>query len=186
MGDSARDNTCSNGGSGASGGSAGSTANGGSSDSPGVGSGNTIQLPVSAPVNLCGNSVSVLGIGDTASDNTCSNGGSGGSATPPSHPTPPCGCHGTPPVTPPSTATTPPTTITTSPKPPVAPPHHVGASNGDGREAGSLAKTGSLAETGSGAGALVAPLGASMLGGSGLLVRKRMTSLHHLAGGRNR
>jgi len=167
IGDSASGNTCTNGGGSASGagsagsGSAGSTANGGSKGSPGVGSGNTVQLPVNAPVNLCGNSVSVIGIGDTASDNTCSNG------TPVTTPTPPCGCHPTTPTIPPSTPGTPPTTA----KPHSSAPH-----------ASAFAKPavpGTLAETGSGASHLVAPLGAGMLGGSGLLLRKRVATLHH-------
>ena len=169
IGDSASDNHCSNGGSGSGG--AGSTANGGSSHSPGVGSGNTVQAPVSVPVNACGNDVSVVGILDSASGNTCVN---GGTPTAPGHPTPPpCGCHTTP-TTPPKT--TPPTW--TKPSRP-APRHHVW----HGTHAAThqtWTASGKLAETGSGASQAVAPLGASMLGGSGLLLRKRVASLRHL------
>jgi hypothetical protein len=176
VGDTASDNSCSNGGSSNGGsGSAGSTANGGSSNSPGVGSGNTVQLPVTAPVNVCGNSVSVLGIGDTASGNTCSNGpGTPGQPTPP-----PCGCHPTPPVTPPPAPVAPPqhSTPPAPPKPPTTARPHQAAT------AGEQAK-GTLAETGSGAAAFMTPLGAGMLGGSGLLLRKRVSSLHHLVGSR--
>ena len=145
VGNSASDNHCSNG---SGSGSSGSTANGGSSNSPGVGSGNTIQVPVTAPVNVCGNQVSVIGILDSASGNTCSNGGS--TSTPPSHPTPPCGCH-------PNTPTT----------------KHVSPTS----EHKTWKGTGTLAETGSGASNALAPLGASVLGGSGLILRKRVSSL---------
>jgi LPXTG-motif cell wall-anchored protein len=41
--------------------------------------------------------------------------------------------------------------------------------------------SGSLAETGSGASKVVTPLGAGVLGGSGLILRKRVSSLRHLA-----
>lgn len=156
IGDSAVDNSCSNGGSGGSGGPAGSTANGGSSDSPGIGSGNTVQLPVTAPVNVCGNSVSVIGIGDTAAGNTCVNGHS----APPSQTAPPsCGCHPAPPVPPVA--------------PPVTPKPHHGVTPAGG---------GSLAETGTGAASLAGPLGAGVFGGSGLLLRKRVRALHKSAG----
>jgi hypothetical protein len=45
----------------------------GASNSPGVLSGNVVQVPVNAPVNLCGNSVNVIGIGNAASGNDCTN-----------------------------------------------------------------------------------------------------------------
>ncbi|MFE4261980.1 chaplin [Streptomyces sp. NPDC056883] len=41
--------------------------------SPGVGSGNLIQIPVHIPVNVCGNSVSVIGLLNPAFGNTCVN-----------------------------------------------------------------------------------------------------------------
>ncbi|MGW6297182.1 chaplin [Streptomyces sp. NPDC055058] len=59
------------------GGSAGSHAGGHTSDSPGVASGNHVQVPVHAPVNVCGNSVDLIGIGNPATGNDCGNGGSG-------------------------------------------------------------------------------------------------------------
>ncbi|WP_418956426.1 chaplin family protein [Streptomyces tritici] len=46
--------------------------------SPGVGSGNAIQLPVHVPVNVCGNTVNVVGVLNPAFGNGCAN-GSGGS-----------------------------------------------------------------------------------------------------------
>ncbi|MFS8201502.1 chaplin [Streptomyces sp. CWNU-52B] len=56
-----------------------STADGGAARSPGVISGNTIQLPVHVPVNACGNTVNVVGLLNPAAGNTCANvGGDGG------------------------------------------------------------------------------------------------------------
>ncbi|GHF89360.1 chaplin [Streptomyces thermodiastaticus] len=48
-----------------------STAKGDSSRSPGVISGNTIQVPVNVPVNLCGNTVNIVGLLNPAFGNTC-------------------------------------------------------------------------------------------------------------------
>lgn len=56
----------------------GSQARGHASDSPGVASGNVVQAPVNAPVNVCGNSVNVVGVGNTAVGNDCSGGSDGG------------------------------------------------------------------------------------------------------------
>lgn len=50
------------------------TAGGSSVGSPGIVSGNTIQVPVHVPVNACGLTVSVIGILDQAFGNTCVNG----------------------------------------------------------------------------------------------------------------
>ncbi|MGW5618931.1 chaplin family protein, partial [Streptomyces sp. NPDC003877] len=55
---------------------------------PGVGSGNHVQVPVYAPVNACGNSVDVVGIGNPSTGNDCANGGHGDP-----HGTPPGGGH---------------------------------------------------------------------------------------------
>ncbi|MFC8367716.1 chaplin [Streptomyces sp. NPDC057239] len=41
--------------------------------SPGVGSGNTVQLPVHVPVNVCGNTVNAVGLLNPAAGNTCVN-----------------------------------------------------------------------------------------------------------------
>ncbi|MER6105505.1 chaplin [Streptomyces sp. NPDC001832] len=49
-------------------------AAGGASNSPGVLSGNTVQIPVDVPVNVCGNSVSVVGLLNPAAGNACANG----------------------------------------------------------------------------------------------------------------
>ncbi|CAM5589349.1 chaplin family protein [Streptomyces pilosus] len=65
------------GGHGGPGGHGGSTADAQTSDSPGVGSGNQIQVPVHVPVNVCGNTVDVVGAGNAAADNDCANGDTG-------------------------------------------------------------------------------------------------------------
>ncbi|MFB6628428.1 chaplin [Streptomyces sp. NPDC056362] len=41
--------------------------------SPGVGSGNVVQVPVHIPVNVCGNTVSVIGLLNPTFGNTCVN-----------------------------------------------------------------------------------------------------------------
>jgi len=46
--------------------------------SPGVLSGNVIQLPINVPVNVCGNTVSVIGLLNPAFGNTCVNDGGHG------------------------------------------------------------------------------------------------------------
>ncbi|MEU9136531.1 chaplin [Streptomyces sp. NPDC048404] len=60
-----------------------SGADGAAAGSPGVISGNTVQLPVHIPVNLCGNTVNVAGLLNPAAGNRCANqgGGSGVAAT---------------------------------------------------------------------------------------------------------
>ncbi|MEV7974739.1 chaplin ChpH [Streptomyces sp. NPDC086519] len=50
-----------------------SGAQGGAVHSPGVVSGNVIQLPVHVPVNVCGNTISVIGLLNPAFGNTCIN-----------------------------------------------------------------------------------------------------------------
>ncbi|RLU92136.1 hypothetical protein CTZ27_19955 [Streptomyces griseocarneus] len=84
----------------------GSQAQGASVGSPGVISGNTVQAPVHVPVNACGNSVNVVGVGNSAVGNDCFNGGhehhgtgNGGEHRPPHEPgkpgdhQPPCDDH---------------------------------------------------------------------------------------------
>ena len=48
-------------------------AQGAAVKSPGVVSGNVIQVPVHVPVNVCGNTVSVIGLLNPAFGNTCVN-----------------------------------------------------------------------------------------------------------------
>ncbi|MGW6456989.1 chaplin ChpH [Streptomyces sp. NPDC055078] len=48
-------------------------AQGAAVHSPGVLSGNVIQVPVHVPVNVCGNTISVIGLLNPAFGNTCVN-----------------------------------------------------------------------------------------------------------------
>ncbi|MCX4724990.1 chaplin [Streptomyces sp. NPDC090052] len=48
-------------------------AHGAAVGSPGVISGNQVQVPVHIPVNLCGNTVNVIGLLNPAFGNTCVN-----------------------------------------------------------------------------------------------------------------
>ena len=60
-----------------------SSADGAAVGSPGVVSGNAVQLPVHLPVNVCGNTANVVGLLNPAAGNDCSNvshGDSGGNA----------------------------------------------------------------------------------------------------------
>ncbi|MEU2061128.1 chaplin [Streptomyces sp. NPDC013455] len=94
-------NTCANTGSGKAGGSGkgggsgkeggasasgGAAAHGGTADSPGVLSGNGIQLPVDLPVNVSGNTVDVVGLGNPAFGNQSVNGPGDHPAAPPASP----------------------------------------------------------------------------------------------------
>ncbi|MFD9271509.1 chaplin [Streptomyces goshikiensis] len=49
------------------------TAEGAAIGSPGVLSGNLVQVPVHIPVNLCGNTVNIVGLLNPAFGNTCIN-----------------------------------------------------------------------------------------------------------------
>ncbi|MFE9921992.1 chaplin family protein [Streptomyces sp. NPDC005774] len=75
-------NSCANQGGSPSSGHGGAQADGYTADSPGVASGNRIEAPVHIPVNVCGNSVNVIGLGNTALGNDCANGGSGAQEAP--------------------------------------------------------------------------------------------------------
>ncbi|MET4925732.1 chaplin [Streptomyces sp. PSRA5] len=48
-------------------------AQGVASNSPGVLSGNLVQIPVHVPVNVCGNSISIIGLLNPSFGNTCIN-----------------------------------------------------------------------------------------------------------------
>ncbi|MFJ5263796.1 chaplin [Streptomyces sp. NPDC088387] len=48
-------------------------AEGAAAHSPGVLSGNLVQVPVHVPVNVCGNTVDVIGLLNPAFGNTCAN-----------------------------------------------------------------------------------------------------------------
>ncbi|MFI1165184.1 chaplin [Streptomyces sp. NPDC020801] len=49
-------------------------ATGTASDSPGVLSGNTVQVPVHIPLNACGNSLGLISLLNPTAANTCANG----------------------------------------------------------------------------------------------------------------
>ncbi|MFF9716542.1 chaplin [Streptomyces sp. NPDC014603] len=61
---------------------AGAGAEGSAAGSPGLLSGNTVQLPVHVPVNVCGNTVNVVGLLNPAAGNTCVNEDAGGPGAP--------------------------------------------------------------------------------------------------------
>ncbi|MFF7891972.1 chaplin [Streptomyces sp. NPDC007907] len=71
------------------GGSGGAVAEGSGKDSPGVVSGNGVQLPVDLPVDVTGNSANVVGIGDPATGNAYSNGRGDHDRVRPQHPAKP-------------------------------------------------------------------------------------------------
>lgn len=51
-----------------------SGAQGAANNSPGVVSGNVIQAPIHIPVNVCGNTINVIGLLNPAAGNVCING----------------------------------------------------------------------------------------------------------------
>ncbi|MCI3269521.1 chaplin [Streptomyces sp. NPDC047081] len=53
--------------------SADADAHGAAAHSPGVLSGNVVQVPVHVPVNVCGNTVNVIGLLNPAFGNECAN-----------------------------------------------------------------------------------------------------------------
>ncbi|MDI3390273.1 chaplin [Streptomyces sp. B-S-A8] len=55
-----------------------SGAQGGAERSPGVASGNSVQAPIEVPVNVCGNTVNVVGLLNPAAGNDCGNSSHGG------------------------------------------------------------------------------------------------------------
>ncbi|MFD3663649.1 chaplin [Streptomyces sp. NPDC058659] len=48
-------------------------AHGAAIGSPGVLSGNVVQVPIHVPINVCGNSINVIGLINPAFGNTCVN-----------------------------------------------------------------------------------------------------------------
>ncbi|MEU9604752.1 chaplin [Streptomyces sp. NPDC048057] len=51
-----------------------STANGAAVNSPGVLSGNVVQVPIHVPINVCGNTVNILALLNPTAGNVCANG----------------------------------------------------------------------------------------------------------------
>ncbi|MFD0266379.1 chaplin [Streptomyces sp. NPDC127106] len=50
-----------------------STANGAAIGSPGVLSGNVVQVPIHIPINICGNSINIIGLVNPTAGNLCIN-----------------------------------------------------------------------------------------------------------------
>ncbi|MGW1073162.1 chaplin [Streptomyces sp. NPDC002537] len=48
-------------------------AHGAAVGSPGIVSGNVIQVPIHLPINLCGNSIDIVGLVNPTTGNTCAN-----------------------------------------------------------------------------------------------------------------
>ncbi|CAG7650578.1 chaplin [Actinacidiphila bryophytorum] len=68
----------------------GATADSSAHGSPGVLSGNSVNIPVEAPVNVCGNSVDVAALLNAVSGNSCANGAAPAPVVPgPRHSEPP-------------------------------------------------------------------------------------------------
>ncbi|MEV6400151.1 chaplin family protein [Streptomyces sp. NPDC051907] len=147
-------NTCANKGGGDSHGAhneGGASAEGGTTNSPGVISGNGIQLPVDLPVNVSGNSVNVVGLLNPAIGNT--------SANIPGHP--PVPEKPTKPVEP------------VKPVKPATPPKAVKPHQPEERDVAVVSPaSGALAETGSGSIAYAVPAGAALLLGGAVLYRR--------------
>ncbi|MFD6183698.1 chaplin [Streptomyces goshikiensis] len=134
----------------ASGTSGGARAHGSGKDSPGVLSGNGIKLPVDLPLNVSGNAISVVGIGNPSSGNTSVNGEQPSGGKPVQPPTV------AKPVTPPAPVVTPATPA--KPAAPVTPeaPRHTSA----------------LAHTGADAVGYALPAGGALMLGGVLLYRR--------------
>ncbi|MGA5699340.1 chaplin [Peterkaempfera bronchialis] len=141
----------------------GADADAAATGSPGVLSGNVVQVPIHVPVNACGNSASVVGLGNAAIGNTCVN-----AETPTHHvPTPPVHHPSIPPThhvpTPPSHHWT--------PKPPAEIPEHHTSPNGGTSTVGHHAQE-ALASTGAGDVALAGTVAAGMILGGAVLYRR--------------
>ncbi|MFE7775417.1 chaplin [Streptomyces sp. NPDC057445] len=134
-----------------SGSAAGSEAEGDAVGSPGLLSGNNVKVPVHAPVNLCGNTVDVVGVLNPASGSACTN----GTEQPP----------GAEEVVPP----TPLTPVGEVVPNPAAPAENTPVDE----EVAAVAHSPQLAETGFGAGSLAAAAAAvGLLAGGGVLYRR--------------
>jgi len=199
IGDRDHGNSCANRGAGG-----GASASGSASHSPGIAAGNVIQVPVNAPVNVCGNQVDVIGLLNSVTGNRCGNGGPGGPFLPPipaPAPVPiPVPVPGSapppgsipPPATPPTAPTPAPTCPPSGSATPPSHPHHHGpsttpvgghfvphsgpGSGAPGASGGPGEPGGLLAHTGTSALAF-APFGAGLLGG-GVLLKRKLPAKH--------
>ncbi|MEU0002852.1 chaplin [Streptomyces sp. NPDC006314] len=91
-------------------------ATGVTTDSPGVLAGNSVQVPIEAPVNVCGNSVNGVAAFNEAAGNSCGNGTPPSVSTPAPTPPPPTRTSETPPPT--RTSHTPPPAVVEHPDEP--------------------------------------------------------------------
>ncbi|MBL1086152.1 chaplin [Streptomyces actinomycinicus] len=126
---------------------AGAVAHGVETDSPGVVSGNGIQLPVDLPVNVSGNSVNVVGIGNPVFGNQSVNTPAhpdepGRSTPPPAEPTPPT--RAVPPAQPKPHASRPATPVPTPPTVRQRTPGTLAHTGADGTWAAAAASMASL------------------------------------------
>ncbi|MDT0418091.1 chaplin [Streptomyces sp. DSM 41982] len=143
-----------------------SVARGGATGSPGLLSGNAVQVPLDVPLNVCGNTVDVVALLNPAFGNGCGNG-----APAPEHPTPRPPHHVPPHHVPPHHV----------------PPRHVppktdegdGGGTSSGWTGGGEKEPARLAETGADAGLLgVAGASATLLVGGAVLYRRKAVSAH--------
>ncbi|WP_299537642.1 chaplin [uncultured Streptomyces sp.] len=134
------------------GGAGGATAESVTAGSPGILSGNSVQAPISVPVNVCGNSVDVIGLLNPTFGNECAND---------VEVTPPTEVPEKPPVTPEEPPVLPPANEPTEPNAPE--PHEAPGEQ--------------LAQTGAGGLDLLIPAGAGlMLAGAGTVLYRRSRS----------
>lgn len=117
---------------GSSGTGGGAHAASGTTGSPGVLSGNSLALPIDLPVNVSGNSVNVVGIGNPSFGNTAVN----GEAPQPDPTTPPPPAHQ--PVPAPPNAVAPPTAVSSEAQAPGPALAHTGADGLGWTAAGSV------------------------------------------------
>ncbi len=154
-------------------------ATGAAEDSPGVLSGNTVQVPVEVPVNVCGNAVGVLAGLSGAFDNTCVN---ASDRTKVRSPEPSHGdfddctdeCEAAPPATGAPTPSAPRTSETPRPTPPPTrtaqtPPPAAGEQPG---------KPPQLAETGGKALLAASAASAALITGGAMLYRRGRATSH--------
>ncbi|MFE0516811.1 chaplin [Streptomyces sp. NPDC058964] len=156
-------NSCANGSGSGSSSTAGSSASGTATDSPGVGSGNTAQVPVDVPLNVCGDAVDVVGLLNPAYGNGCGN-----DTTPPV--TPPR--TNTPPSTPPTTTTPPRTNRPPSPPTTTTPPRTVTPPSTPPGSGDHQASPPQLAHTGTEAMLATSAVSAALLAGGTILYRR--------------
>ncbi|MEU2156920.1 chaplin [Streptomyces sp. NPDC019396] len=130
-------------------GMSGSEASGDTVGSPGVLSGNNVKVPVHAPVNVCGNTIDVVGLLNPVTGGSCANDETPGTTVPPGE-------------VPPNTPLTPVAEVLPGPGGPV-----------DDSEVAGAVHSPQLAETGMGAGSVAAAAAAmALLVGGGVLYRR--------------